>query len=77
MNTNAASSVVHRDPEIMSGETVFAGTRVPVAYLFEHLELGHALEVFLKSFPSVTREQAVAVLELGREAVEAIANSSR
>lgn len=61
----------------MGGEVVFVGTRVPVSYLFEHLELGHSLDVFLESFPSVTREQAVAALEIGREAVESVANSSR
>lgn len=48
----------------MSGEPCFAGTRVPVKILFEHLEAGEPLSVFLEDFPSVTREHAVAVLEL-------------
>lgn len=51
------------DPEIHSGTPVFAGTRVPVKTLFDHLEAGDSLEVFLDDFPSVSRELAVAVLE--------------
>jgi uncharacterized protein (DUF433 family) len=68
--------IVHTDPEIMGGEPVFVGTRVPVKTLFDHLEAGDSLEVFLDDFPSVTREQAIATLEMAREAVEAVANSS-
>ena len=59
--------VVHRDPEILGGTPVFVGTRVPVKILFDYLEAGDSLEVFLDEFPSVTREQAVAALELARE----------
>jgi len=51
------------DPEILGGTPVFAGTRVPVRILFEHLEAGDPLEDFLKDFPSVSREQAVQLLE--------------
>lgn len=51
------------DPEIHSGTPVFAGTRVPVKTLFDHLQAGDSLEVFLADFPSVSRELAVAVLE--------------
>jgi uncharacterized protein (DUF433 family) len=54
------------DPEIHSGAPVFAGTRVPVKTLFDHLEAGDSLEVFLGDFPSVSRELAVAVLEEAR-----------
>ena len=61
--------VVHSDPEIMGGELVFVGTRVPVYNLFDYLEAGDSLEEFLKQFPSVTREQAIAALELAKEAV--------
>src|SRR6267143_968116 len=60
--------VVHRDPEILGGTPVFVGTRVPVKILFDYLEAGDSLEVFLDEFPSVTRAQAVAALELAREA---------
>ena len=52
--------VVHRDPDILGGTLVFVGTRVPARILFEHLEAGDSLEVFLEQFPSVSREQAVA-----------------
>ena len=61
--------VVHRDPEILGGTPVFVGTRVPVRILFEYLEAGDSLEVFLDQFPSVRREQAIAALELAREVV--------
>jgi len=50
------------DPEILGGEPVFRGTRVPVGSLFEHLESGCPLDEFLENFPSVTHEAAVAVL---------------
>ena len=51
------------DPEIHSGTPVFTGTRVPVKTLFDHLEAGDSLDVFLDDFPSVSRKLAVAVLE--------------
>lgn len=54
------------DPDIQSGAPVFAGTRVPVQNLFDYLEEGDSLDIFLKQFPSVTRAQAVAVLEQAR-----------
>ncbi len=57
------------DPEIHSGTPVFAGTRVPVKTLFDHLEAGDPLEVFLDDFPSVSRDLAVAVLEEARVAL--------
>jgi uncharacterized protein (DUF433 family) len=62
-------SVVHSDPEIQGGVPVFVGTRVPVKNLFDYLEAGDSLDDFLRSFPSVTRKQAVAALELAREAL--------
>ena len=57
------------DPEIHSGTPVFAGTRVPVKTLFDHLEAGDSLEVFLDDFPSVSRDLAVAVLEEAQAAL--------
>jgi uncharacterized protein (DUF433 family) len=63
------STVIHSDPEIQGGVPVFVGTRVPVKNLFNYLEAGDSLDDFLKSFPSVTRDQAVAALELAREAL--------
>jgi len=60
------SNLITVDPKIQSGAPVFAGTRVPVRNLFDYLEEGGSLDVFLKQFPSVTRDQAVAVLEKAR-----------
>lgn len=51
------------DREIMSGAPVFSGTRVPVSALLENLEAGVSLDEFLENFPTVTRDQAVRVLE--------------
>ena len=56
--------IVISDEEIMSGTPVFANTRVPIQSLIDHLQAGDSLEDFLKGFPSVTREQAEAFLEL-------------
>jgi uncharacterized protein (DUF433 family) len=61
--------VVHSDPEILGGTPVFVGTRVPVKNLIDYLEAGDSLDEFLDAFPSVTREQAIAALELAREAL--------
>jgi uncharacterized protein (DUF433 family) len=61
--------VIHSDPEILSGAPVFIGTRVPVQSLFDYLEGGETLDEFLRQFPSVRREQAVAAIELARESV--------
>ena len=57
-------AVVHSDPEILSGTSVFVGTRVPVQSLFDYLEGGDTLDEFLRQFPSVRREQAIGALEL-------------
>ena len=63
------SPVVHSVPEILSGTPVFVGTRVPVQSLLDYLEAGDTLHEFLRQFPSVRREQAIAALELARESV--------
>jgi uncharacterized protein (DUF433 family) len=68
--------VVHRDPEILGGTPVFVGTRVPVKVLFDHLEAGDSLEVFLDEFLSVTREQAVSALERARKVLTADAHTA-
>ena len=64
---------VHSDPEILGGTPVFVGTRVPVKALLDYLEGGHRLDDFLDDFPSVTREQVVAVLE---EGIQLLMNSN-
>jgi uncharacterized protein (DUF433 family) len=61
--------VIHSDPDIQGGVPVFVGTRVPVKNLFDCLEAGDSLDDFLRSFPSVSREQAIAALEMAREAL--------
>ena len=61
--------VIHCDPEIQGGVPVFFGTRVPVKNLFDYLEAGDSLDQFLRSFPAVSKEQAVAALELARGAL--------
>ena len=57
------ASVIHSDPEILGGTPVFVGTRVPAQSLFDHLEAGDSIDDFLEGFPSVKREQVIAVLE--------------
>ncbi|WKZ58770.1 MAG: DUF433 domain-containing protein [Cyclobacteriaceae bacterium] len=52
------------DKEILSGNPVFKGTRVPIETLFDHLEKGVSLDEFLGDFPTVAREQAIAVIEI-------------
>lgn len=62
MATNS-QSVIIQDPEILSGEPVFRGTRVPFQTLLDYLEGGDTLDEFLEQYPGVTREQAIAALE--------------
>jgi uncharacterized protein (DUF433 family) len=62
-------AVVHTDPQVLGGTPVFVGTRVPVAALFDYLEGGETLDEFLRQFPSVKRDQAIAVLDAARETV--------
>ena len=69
--------VVHSDPEILGGVPVFVGTRVPFRNLIDYLEGGYSLEEFLDAFPSVSREQAIAGLEVADEAVSGRARSAR
>lgn len=57
------SSAVHSDPEILGGKPVFVGTRVPLRNLIDYLEGNYSVDEFLDEFPSVTRDQVIAVLE--------------
>ena len=57
------------DPEKLGGTPVFAGTRVPIKNLFDYLEGGETLEDFLDGFPPITREQAIAVLEMAEKSL--------
>jgi uncharacterized protein (DUF433 family) len=57
------------DPEVLSGVTVFRGTRVPVSALLDNLAAGLTLDEFLDNFPTVTREQAIQVLQFTKDAL--------
>lgn len=73
----AKPAVVHSDPDILGGTPVFVGTRVPVKSLYDYLEAGDSLDEFLDSFPSVSRDQAIAALEFARSMTEAHATVAR
>jgi uncharacterized protein (DUF433 family) len=62
-----ANDFIEVDPEKMSGTPVFTGTRVPVNHLLDYLKAGDSLDTFLTDFPTVTREQALGVLEWMRK----------
>lgn len=59
----SSKSVIVRDPEVLSGQPVFRGTRVPFQALLDYLEGGDTLDEFLEQYPGVSREQAIAALE--------------
>ena len=63
--------IVSQNPRVMNGTLVFAGTRVPVESLIQHLAAGDSLNKFLDHFPTVSREQAVAYLKMTLESVDA------
>ena len=67
------SLVVKIDPEIMSGTPCFTGTRVPARTLLDYLEGGDSIDEFLEDFPTVSREQAIAMLEEAGELLLATA----
>lgn len=58
-----SKAIITSSPDVMGGAPVFAGTRVPVATLFDYLEDGESIDDFLEGYPGVTREQGIAVLE--------------
>lgn len=64
MNNDLLDQFIESDAEKLSGTPVFRGTRVPIKNLFDYLEAGDDLEEFLDDFPTVTRTQAIGVLEL-------------
>ena len=67
--------IVWVDPERLSGEPCFKGTRVPVQALIEHIEGNSTLEDFLEGFPSVSREQAIQFIELAKDNLLACVSS--
>ncbi len=69
MKLEELKGIVHSDPEIMGGTPVFVGTRVPLQNLIDYLEGGESIEDFLDAFPTVRREQVIAVIEAGKLAL--------
>ena len=69
--------IVSRNPKVMNGALVFAGTRVPVEILIQHLTAGDSLNKFLNDFPTVSQEQAVAYLERTLEVTDACENFTK
>jgi len=67
MAMSSGDSVIVKNPNILSGTPVFRGTRVPLQLLFDSLERGHTLEEFLKGYPTVSREMAIAALQEARQ----------
>ena len=77
MTSEELKGVVHSDPEIMGGTPVFVGTRVPLQNLIDYLEGGESIEDFLDGFPSVKREQVIAVIEAAKmKMLEAAADAN-
>ncbi|MCW6050238.1 DUF433 domain-containing protein [Lyngbya sp. CCAP 1446/10] len=64
--------IISISDEIMGGTPVFIGTRVPVQTLFDYLEAGESIDDFLEGFPTVTREQVIALLEVLRKQLMAM-----
>ncbi|MFO0165309.1 MAG: DUF433 domain-containing protein, partial [Microcystis sp.] len=68
------SSIISASPEIMGGTPVFTGTRVPVQTLLDYLKAGESIDDFLDGFPTVTREQVIALLEeAGKQVIGMVA----
>jgi len=66
MTDRELKGIVHSHPEIMGGTPVFVGTRVPLQNLIDYLEGNESVEDFLEAFPTVTRDQVIAVIEAGK-----------
>lgn len=73
-NINLPDPLITASPSRMAGTPVFAGTRIPVKILFDFLEDGATLDEFLTSYPDITRQHAVAVLELAKTSAIACSN---
>jgi uncharacterized protein (DUF433 family) len=66
--------VINIDPEILGGTPVFFGTRVPIKNLFDYLETGDSIKVFLEDFAGVSKEQVIKVLEMSQKLIESSSN---
>lgn len=66
--------IINIDPEILGGTPVFFGTRVPIKNLFDYLETGDTIDIFLEDFEGVSRDQVVKVLEMSQKLIETSSN---
>lgn len=66
MKIDHLRGIIHSNPAIMGGTPVFVGTRVPLQNLIDYLEGGETIEDFLDAFPTVKRDQVIAVIEAGK-----------
>ena len=66
--------IIKIDPEILGGTPVFFGTRVPIKNLFDYLETGDSIEVFLEDFGAVSKDQVVKLLEMSQKLIESSSN---
>ena len=66
--------VINIDPEILGGTPVFFGTRVPIKNLFDYLETGDTIEIFLEDFEGVGRNQVIQILEMSQKLIETSSN---
>ena len=66
--------VINIDPEILGGTPVFFGTRVPIKNLFDYLETGDTIEIFLEDFEGVSRNQVIQILEMSQKLIETSSN---
>jgi uncharacterized protein (DUF433 family) len=66
--------VINIDAEILGGTPVFSGTRVPIKNLFDYLESGDTIEIFLEDFEGVSRNQVIKVLEMSQQLIETSSN---
>jgi uncharacterized protein (DUF433 family) len=68
------TSVINIDSEILGGTPVFSGTRVPIKNLFDYIETGDTIEIFLEDFEGVSRNQVLKVLEMSQKLIETSSN---
>ncbi len=72
MISGMSQSVIQISPDILGGTPVFRGTRVPIQTLMDYLEAGDSIKEFLAGFPTVSKDQAIALLEEAKEKVLAV-----
>ena len=68
------TGTINIDPEILGGTPVFSGTRVPIKNLFDYLETGDTIEIFLEDFEGVSRKQVIRVLKMSQKLIETSSN---